>query len=142
MDDLVRDPLREVARSAPRDRAQGVPGHAGQGVAGQDQAREPVRNDKQQLVAYRMTVCVVDLLEPIEISEEDGGGGVRAPRTLGGVFQPVLQQHAIGQTGQGVVLGVVVEAVGGSQGLIPGLGIEQVGRSCSKRRADSSEAAM
>src|SRR5207342_2546513 len=77
MDDLVRDALGKVARSAPRDRAQGVPGHACEalgerspvladdfdGVVGFEPAVDVTNTGREQratVVRQRPTSAVVD----------------------------------------------------------------------------------
>ena len=58
----------------------------------------------QELVAGHVAEAVVDDLEAVEVEEEDGEVIVRAP--LGardGLVEPVGEQGAVGQAGQGVV---------------------------------------
>ena len=59
----------------------------------------------QQFVADRMSQGIVDVLEAIQIQKQHGDF-FRVTRRQGDrLADPVVQQHAIGQTGQKVVLG-------------------------------------
>ena len=56
-----------------------------------------------------MTERVVDQLELIEVEEEHRQAAVTAPRQPEGLGEAVLEQDAVRQTGQGVVIGLVDE---------------------------------
>src|SRR5690606_10227182 len=83
--------------------------------------------DRQDLVAHEVTVLVVDLLEPIDVDEGDGVAGTALLEPGEGVEERV----AVGEPGQGVAHGQVVEAVHGVPSL-EGDG-EGVGRSTRQR---------
>ncbi len=106
--------------SSPYSRANVSPGphHAGQ----------PAGHVAQQLVAGLVAVVVVDQLEPVEVDEDQGR--VR-PGPLGpaaGLLDPLLEQQPVGQAGQRVVHGQVLEPGGAVLGVLPGPGVQQVGR--------------
>ncbi len=69
---------------------------------------EPVRDDLEQPIADGMPQCVVDLLEPVEVEEQEPGP--RSPeRALGEHLVAALdQQLAIGQAGQLVMVSLVL----------------------------------
>jgi hypothetical protein len=58
----------------------------------------------QQPVANPMSQAVVHVLEPIQIEEEDGEVVAVTPGQGNRLGEPVVQQHAVGQVGQKVVL--------------------------------------
>ena len=80
-----------------------VPAEAGHGVRRADRVLQPMCHLDQKLVADRLSVCVVDVLEAIEVEEQDrhrttsSGGRVKSLR------QPVVQQCPVRQPGQRVV---------------------------------------
>jgi hypothetical protein len=54
---------------------------------------------------------VVDVLEAIEIDKKDGQSCLITVRTLNGFVQSVAKQQAVGQTGQGVVVSLVIQLI-------------------------------
>src|SRR5690606_21978129 len=56
-------------------------------------------------IAYIMAAFVVDVLELVEIDEQHGGNGADAFLDQHGFLHALLQQAAIGQFGQRVVVG-------------------------------------
>ena len=70
---------------------------------------EAFRNGDQQIVAGLVTVAVVDRLEAIEIKIDQSHEDIPAPGLGDGLPQPIGQQHAIRQSGQGVEMGHVFE---------------------------------
>src|SRR5205807_9492064 len=62
-------------------------------------------NRLQQGVACRMSERVIDLLETVEIEHEHGEVGSSPARDGKVVLQPLLEQQAIWQIGQRVMLG-------------------------------------
>src|SRR4029077_19366196 len=52
-----------------------------------------------------MSQAVVDLFEPVQIDEEYGELAAGAPRNSDGMLPTLLQQRAVGNTGQRVVCG-------------------------------------
>ena len=76
---------------------------------------QPLREALQQLVAVAVAHRLVDHLEAVEVEEEDGeplppplGAGQRRP-------QMPEQQAAVGQVGQRVVVGQVLDLVRGGE---------------------------
>ena len=63
------------------------------------------RDGLQQDVSCRMSERVVDLLETVEIEHQNRQLGSPSARDCKGVFQPLLEQHAIWQVGERVVQG-------------------------------------
>jgi hypothetical protein len=76
-------------------------------IAGQ--AGENAGHLDEQCVAGSMAEHVVDVLEAVEIDEQQTGLQTVDPFVVDGVLKAVAQQHAIGQAGQGIVLGVVAD---------------------------------
>ena len=76
--------------------------HAGDRVRLAQQTAQPVGNHPQQLVAGGMTERIVDVLEVIEI-EDVGGDDLAALGPCQGLFQLLIEEHAVGQAGQRVV---------------------------------------
>ncbi len=56
------------------------------------------------LSPQRVTVKVVDLLEVVDVEMEEGDGAFRAIGLLDDVLEPVLQAHAVEQSGERVVM--------------------------------------
>ncbi len=65
----------------------------------------------QQGVAHAMAVLVVDGLEAVEVEEDDGQRPLLALALRQRLLQPVQQQDPVGQAGQGVEMGDVLERV-------------------------------
>ena len=59
----------------------------------------------QEAITDRMTQGVVDVLEAVHIHVQHREGLTVAPRHLDRLVEPVVQQHAVGQPGERVVLG-------------------------------------
>ena len=74
------------------------------GVRTANAAISRLRHGLQQLVADRMPQRVVDVFEAIEIEEQHGQPVAVAPGQRDRLGEPVVQQHAVGQVGQKVVL--------------------------------------
>ena len=80
-----------------------IAAHPRDGVGLADQPAQPLGDDFQELVAGGVTERVVDGLELIEVEMVNRHHfSVRDP--VQRAFEPVVQQHAIGQTGQRVVM--------------------------------------
>ena len=75
-----------------------------QGVPFPDAGQDPPGGLDQQFVAGMMAEGVVHRLEVIQIQKQDGQPGILAPGLLDGMFRPQVQQHAVGQAGQGVMM--------------------------------------
>jgi hypothetical protein len=78
---------------------------AGHGVALAHAASQALGGHAQQGVAQRMAQGVVDRLEAVQVDEMDGQLVARASPARQGLDQVFLEQHPIGQLGQGVVVG-------------------------------------
>ena len=64
----------------------------------------------EQLVADRVAEAVVDLLEAVEVEEQHGAQLVVGARAVQRAAQAILEQQTVGQAGQRVVVGLVVES--------------------------------
>lgn len=89
--DIVDD--RELVAAEPRDQRR---------IA--DASAEPRGHRLQQRIARRMSERVVDVLEAIEIEHQHRKARSAAPRTGQCLLHPLLEQHAVRQVGQRVVL--------------------------------------
>ena len=83
----------ELVAAEPRD-----------GVRLAHRAGQPLRDRLQQLVAGIVAERVVDALEVVEIEEQAGDVRAVALRLREDLLQPLVQQRAVGQPGQDVVL--------------------------------------
>ena len=83
-----------IANSSPLSRPTVSPGRIA--------AAQPGGHLAEQLVAGRVPQGVVDLLEAVQVAEEHGQVGTRPGRGELGE-QPLEEEHAVGQPGQGVV---------------------------------------
>ena len=72
-------------------------------------AVEPRRDLAQDGVARRVPERVVHGLEVVEVEEDDGAAGAMAPAPAQRLDDPVLEQRAVRQAGQGVVERLVLE---------------------------------
>ncbi len=68
---------------------------------------QALRDLAQQRVAREMSECVVDLLEAVEIDAQDRAGSLAALDLGEPPPQPLAEQDAVGQVGEGVVGGQV-----------------------------------
>ena len=85
-----------------------VAAEAGDGVGPAPGLGQPVGQFPQGQVADAVAVEVVDGLEAVQVDEEDGQGAV-VPATGGqGLVDPVVEQGPVGQSGEGVVEGLVL----------------------------------
>ena len=98
---------RAVASVGVRDRRlhddEFVAAHPRDRVGLADQAAQPVGDHLQQLVAGGMAERIVDGLELVEIEMVDRDH-LLAVDAVQRLFQPLVQQHAIGKIGQRVVM--------------------------------------
>ena len=90
---------RSTANSSPPSRAARSPRL--------ERAEQAAGDRLQQLVADRVPERVVDRLEVVEVEEEDG---VVAPARGEQLAEPVEEERAVGQAGERVVEGLVLEA--------------------------------
>jgi hypothetical protein len=77
---------------------------------------QPVGDALDDLVAGAEAERIVDQLEPVEVDQHHRERLPRAARALDRLGQPVVEQEAVGQPGQGIVVG---EAAQGLLGLPP-----------------------
>ena len=73
--------------------------------------REPLGDLHEQVVAQHVAVAVVDELEVVDVHEEHGDLRRLFWRPGQGVFDTVLEQHAVGEPGESVVEGLMLEFV-------------------------------
>jgi hypothetical protein len=72
---------------------------------------QPPRDADQQAISDGVAELVVDLLEAVEVDEHDGAAGGRVTAgTLQQMLDAVHEQCAVGQSGERVVQGLVLEA--------------------------------
>ena len=116
-DDALRD--RGGVRLFRRRRQQQhelVAAHARDGVDLADHAAQSQRDAIQQLVAGVMAERIVDELEAIQVEHQHGELLAIAFRVHDRLVEAVIEQHAIGKSGQGIVRGDVSQlVVGGFQ---------------------------
>ncbi len=111
--DPCDDLLRERGRvSGIRDRSldddEFVAAHPGDGVGLAHQCAQAIGDDLEQLVAGGMTEGVVHRLELIEV-EVMHGHHLLAVEVGEGLLEPFVQQHAVGEIGQRIVVGHVLD---------------------------------
>ncbi len=68
--------------------------------------RQPLRDLYQQTVARIVPECIVDILESVQVHEHHRYQGVRAPRILEQLAQPVHRQRSVRQAGESVETGL------------------------------------
>ncbi len=78
-------------------------------VAGAHLGMQSLGGDAQDLVAGLVAMQIVDVLEVVQIDEHQRAQLVAAPAGGHGLVQAIEQQPAIGQTGQRIVEGQVVD---------------------------------
>ncbi len=99
-----------VAGAVPDDeRGELVAAEPGGGVAYPDGVLEPPSGLDEQFVARLVADGVVDLFEAVEVDEEDGGARVARPPPAERLTDPGGEQGPVGQVGERVVLGVVLQ---------------------------------
>ena len=81
-----------------------IAAHSGDGVGLAHQGAQPVGDDLQQLVAGVMAERVVDGLELIEIEMMDRDRFLAVNPAAQRLFEPLVQQHPVGEVGQRVVV--------------------------------------
>ncbi len=71
---------------------------------------QPLADELEQLVALAVAETLVDVLEVIQVEQQQGAAGpVAATGLLGCLLETLAEQQAIGQRGQGVVIGEEVD---------------------------------
>lgn len=91
------------------DRREFVAAEPGRGVTGPDGLVEAAGGLDEEFVAGLVAEAVVDRLEAVEVDEEHGGAGVAGAAAAEGLADPLGEQGAVGQVGERVVLGVVLQ---------------------------------
>ena len=86
-------------------------GEPRRGVALAHERREPFRRQPQQLIAARVAVAVVDLLEAVEVDVERRARVVVAPRPREHLLGAVDGQDPVGKAGHLVVEGLVAQTI-------------------------------
>ena len=79
-----------------------VAAEPGDGAVGAGDLEQPLGHLDEQGVADLVAEGVVDGLEPVDVQQEHGQAAGRALETGERVSQPVAEQGAVGQAGQGV----------------------------------------
>jgi hypothetical protein len=96
--------LRTSGRRIPNS----SPAQARHRVGRAQRALQATAEHDEQLVARGVTQRVVDLLEAVEVDNHDGGPPVGAAAGVDDVTDPRVEQGAIGQPRQRVVLGLML----------------------------------
>ena len=114
LDDLLRDERRVFGADQMREQQRElVAAEAGHGVAVADARLHARRDGLQQLIADVVAERVVDDFEAIEVEEEDRQPAVIALRVRQRDGQAVLEQQAVRQAGQRVVIREVLDLLFG-----------------------------
>ena len=101
--------LRSRAAVADDEGGELVAAEPGGGVPGADRVLEPAGGLDEQLVAGLVADGVVDRLEAVEVDEEHGGAAVAGAAAGERLADALGEQRAVGQVGERVVLGVVLQ---------------------------------
>ena len=88
-----------------------VPAETGRRVEGPQALGEIGGHALEQLISFPVAQAVVHRLEVVEVDEEHGQVGAREADAGQRVFEAVLEQRLVGQSGQRVVEGPVLELV-------------------------------
>ena len=86
-----------------------VPAEPRHGVAPAGAGGELAADGDQDRVAHRMAEAVVDRLEAVDVDRDDRDAAFDPPGAREGVLEPIHEERAVGQPGQGVVEGLVGE---------------------------------
>ncbi len=81
----------------------------GRGVVGSQASLEPGGDGLEQQIAARMAEGVVDDLETVEVEEQDGAAPFLALCPRQRLIEPVVEQQAVGEPGERVVVGHVIQ---------------------------------
>ena len=103
-----------------------IPRESGQRVPGAEDLGQALGDRHEQLVPGLMAVCVVDVLEAVEIDEQHRGDALRASLQDGRVRDAFQQEDAVREPRQGVVKRGLPSLVGGRLEVGAGLSVEQV----------------
>ena len=105
--DGLGDALHGVAVGEPRQQhGELVTALAGHGVGFAHAADDAPRSLHQQLVASLVSEGVIDLLEAVQVDVQHGHAVVVPVGLLHQFAEPVVKQTAVGQAGEGVVVGL------------------------------------
>ena len=96
------------------------------GIGRPQGAAQPHRHFLQHLVAGVVAERVVHFLEAVEINQQHGEAALITMRSQDRLLQPVLEQRAIGQIGQRIVIGKIRNALIGQVALAPNRGLAQL----------------
>ena len=107
--DLVLAGGRVAGAVADDEGGELVAAEPGGGVPGPYRVLEAAGRLDQQLVAGLVAQAVVDPLEAVEVDEEHGGARVARAAAGEGLADALGEQGAVGQVGERVVLGVVLQ---------------------------------
>ena len=72
---------------------------------------QPIRNGLQQAIAHRVTERVIDVLEPVQIQVEQRKLARVALGKADRLVQPVVEQQAVRQAGEAVVMRHALDAL-------------------------------
>jgi len=76
-----------------------IPAEAPQGVAFPHQSAQALAHQLQHLIACRVAVQIVDVLEAVQVEKKQGGMFLLARHSRHRLIDPVKQQPAAGQPG-------------------------------------------
>lgn len=107
--DLALPGALVVRAVSENERRELVAAEAGRGVTGPHGLLEAASGLDEQLVARLVAETVVDRLEAVEVDEEHRGAGVTGAAAAESLADPLGEQGAVGQVGERVVLGVVLQ---------------------------------
>lgn len=91
-----------------------VAAQAGQGVALPQAGPQALGHGTEQAVPGRMAEAVIDVLEAVQVEEEHGTAAAFPGREAEGMLQAGQEQGAVGQVGQGIVVGQVQQLLLGT----------------------------
>src|SRR5205085_1367456 len=86
-----------------------VAAEAGQGVGLPGAGAEPLGHADEELVSGAVAEAVVDGLEVVEVQEHDADEPARPGLAVEGVVEAILEEGPVGEPGERVVEGLVVE---------------------------------
>jgi hypothetical protein len=86
-----------------------VAAEAGHRIALADGRPQALRHRPENLIAHRVAEPVVHCLEAVQVHEQQRHRAVMAAHLEHGLLQPVSQQQAVGQAGEHIVVGEVLQ---------------------------------
>ncbi len=93
-----------------QDEEELVAAEVGDGVALPDALQQLLGRHFQEAIAGLVPQGIVDLLEAVEIQQHDRQRFLVPPRPRQGLLQTVVEEKAVRQAGQGVVVGEIIES--------------------------------